>query len=225
MDGTEDDLGEQLEQDGRVGGGALDLELLREACDAAPDPSVGGLGGAHLLAVPPHVAAERLPQLEAEPADVAIVGLVLVVLLLLPPPLVAAAGRRLVLPERLGADAELEPVAAPQVAGPVPSQRLEGGEGAAAGLADEVALPGGGHHRAPPPPRALGRRRRRRRVGRVGGGGRVRRRGAQRQRQRHLLLMLLVPRMLHLLAACSQVVCVRVMDGWVEATKKASIWL
>ena len=86
MDGTEDDLGEQLEQDGRVGGGALDLELLREACDAAPDPSVGGLGGAHLLAVPPHVAAERLAQLEAEPADVAIVGLVLLL-----PPLVAAA--------------------------------------------------------------------------------------------------------------------------------------
>ena len=90
-----------------------------------------GGGGGGLLAVAPHVAAERLAHLEAEPADVAQVargrrrwllrgGLLGVVL------------RRRGHPER-------EAVAAPQVAGPVPAQRLERPEGAAARLADELA--------------------------------------------------------------------------------------
>ncbi|PWZ21361.1 Glutathione synthetase, chloroplastic [Zea mays] len=45
------------------------------------------------------------------------------------------------LPERPGADAELEVVVAPQVAGPVAAERLERGEGAAAGPAHEQAIP------------------------------------------------------------------------------------
>ena len=188
------DLGEELEQDGRIGGGSGARSL------GAPDPGVGGLGGAHLLAVPPHVTAQRLPHLEAEPADVA-----LVLLLLLRRRLVVSSsaagfgggGLLLVLLERPGADAELEAVAAPQVAGPVAAERLERGEGAAAGLADELPLPRRGHHGAPPP-RPLRPRRRRGPRG-VGRRGRVR---AQRQRQRHLARRLLLrPRVLHDLRA------------------------
>jgi hypothetical protein len=77
------------------------------------------------------VASQRLARLEGEPADVALV---------LRLPLVG-----LVLLERLGGnEAELEAVAAAaaaEVAGPVPAERLERGEGTVAGLADEAALP------------------------------------------------------------------------------------
>jgi hypothetical protein len=149
----------QLEQNRRVGGHD---PLL----GGAPHPVVGAAAAGHLIAVPPHVASERLPHLEAEPADVALV------LLLLRRRLVG-----LVLLERLGADdAEVESVgAAAEVAGAVPAERLERGEGAVAGLADEVALPGRGHQGAPPPPRPL----RRRRPAGGGGGGGGRRRGVR----------------------------------------------
>jgi hypothetical protein len=91
------------------------------------------------------VAAQRLPHLEAEPADVA-----LVLCLRLPVSSSASVAADAVagllmmlvlLPERPGADAELEVVAAPQVAGPVAAERLERGEGAAAGPAHEQAIP------------------------------------------------------------------------------------
>jgi hypothetical protein len=37
------------------------------------DPLINAAAELHLLAVPPHVAAERLARLEAEPAEVALV--------------------------------------------------------------------------------------------------------------------------------------------------------
>ena len=84
-------------------------------------------GGGLLLAVPAHVAAERLAHLELQPADVALVRLLLVRGLL---------GPRLIRP---GSEAKREPVVAAQVAGPVAAQRLERREGAAARLAHELA--------------------------------------------------------------------------------------
>lgn len=101
-------------------------------------------GGGGLLAVAAHVAAERLAHLEALAADVALVG---------------RRRRRLLLHllggllGRGGGEAEREPVAAAQVAGPVAAQRLERRERAAARLADEVPTPG--RRRRRPAPRLL----------------------------------------------------------------------
>ena len=82
-------------------------------------------GGRLLLAVPAHVATERLPHLELQPADVALVRPLLVRGLLGPRP---------------GSEAEREAVAATEVACPVPAQRLERRERAAARLAHELAV-------------------------------------------------------------------------------------
>ena len=85
--------------------------------------------------MPPHVPAERLPHLESEPADVALVvaGSRLLLLGVL-------RGRLLLGRRRRGGHPEREAVAAAQVAGAVPAERLERGEGAAARLADELAV-------------------------------------------------------------------------------------
>ena len=134
-------------------------------------------GAGLLLAVPAHVAAERLAHLELKPADVALVRLLLLRDLLAPRLIVS------------GSEAEREPVAAAQVAGPVAAQRLERLEGPAASLADELPLPRRRHNDAPP---ALGRPSGARVRRRHGGRRRVRAEG-QRQRDGWLLL----PRMLH----------------------------
>ena len=88
--------------------------------------------------MPPHVPAERLPHLESEPADVALVvaGSRLLLLGVL-------RGRLLLGRRRRGGHPEREAVAAAQVAGAVPAERLERGEGAAARLADELAVAAG----------------------------------------------------------------------------------
>ena len=95
--------------------------------------------------MPPHVPAERLPHLESEPADMALVAgsrrrrlrrRVLCGSLML--------GRR-----RRGGHPEREAVAAAQVAGAVAAERLERGEGAAARLADELALAAAGRAARP----------------------------------------------------------------------------